>query len=140
MKYSLFFLILFFFASISWAENPDAFPKSKVSTPIQTEISKESPSLTETETADWSKRREERRKARSEMLSKIRKSSPSEREQMRNSLEKNRGENSRMKSEFPKNGNRPSFNHQGMSPETGREHHFKNNPSGQMKNTFDGQR
>lgn len=133
MKHFILFSLAICFAPAFAGESIGTAPKSKVSTPIHQENAKESLTLSEQENMNWNKRREERRLARTKMLSNIRNSNSIEKQQLQKTLEQNRNDNSRMEGQFPNNNERHSFKPEGGRPEPHREHFFNGSMSGPLK-------
>jgi hypothetical protein len=133
MKHFILFSLAICFAPAFAGESIGTAPKSKVSTPIHQENANESLTLSEQENMNWNKRREERRLARTKMLSNIRNSNSIEKQQLQKTLEQNRNDNSRMEGQFPNNNERHSFKPEGGRPEPHREHFFNGSMSGPLK-------
>ena len=104
MKKLILTMTMLVMATASFAAESSVTPESRVSTPIQSEISSKSPVLSDRDSESWARRREERRLAREQILSGVRSSHASEKSEVRGALQKNRNENSQKEGFTPKNG------------------------------------
>ena len=107
MKKTTFITTIMMAAALSYAAPSSARPESSVPTPAENmEISREMPNLGAKESADWQKLRAERRAAREQILTDLRKSSSAEKKNIRQEVSKKRDEKTRFEGEFPKNQSR----------------------------------
>ena len=92
---------------MAFAVDPSARPEVAVPIPAEeTLISADSRELTAGEREDWQKMRAERKAAREQMLSDLRKKRDSEKNSVRLNMEKNRDKKPRFEEGFPENSNR----------------------------------
>jgi len=107
MNKNTFIMTLVMAAAVSFAADYSARPESSVPTPAErAEISKEKTDLGAKESEDWQKLREERRRAREQILSNLRSNAASEKQNVRQTAPKNWNENPRFEGDSPKNQNR----------------------------------
>lgn len=113
------FAFLFVYAAMAFAVDPSARPEVAVPIPAEeTLISADSRELTAGEREDWQKMRAERKAAREQMLSDLRKKRDSEKNSVRLNMEKNRDKKPRFEEGFPENPNRMQKpNHDMRGPE-----------------------
>lgn len=96
MKYGAFISTLLFSAAVAFADGIAARPLSSVPTPAERmELSKDSPKLGAKESADWQRMREERKHAREQILSNLRKSSIAEKQNIQQNVSQKRNSSSR---------------------------------------------
>lgn len=118
MVYRIFTYIL---AGVAMAFAAEPLDRPEVAVPIpaeETRISADSRELTASEREDWQKMRAERKAAREQMLSDLRKKRDSEKNSARLNMEKNRDIKPRFEEDFPENSNRMQKpNHDMRGPE-----------------------
>ena len=91
-------------ATMSFAVPSSVRPESSVPTPAENaEISLEMPDLGAKESAEWLKLRDERRKAREQILMDLRNSTAAEKQNIRQEVSKKRDEMPRFEGDIPKN-------------------------------------
>jgi len=90
MKTMKFISAILMTAAMAFAAGESMRPESSIPTPAErSEISRETPDLSATESAEWQKLRAERKQAREQILSRLRESSTAEKQSIRQNLPNN---------------------------------------------------